>query len=164
MLLNLSDILRGRKAELEFSENFDLEGAALLDNHHYNFIDSVFVSGRVYRRDNQLWISLSYKSMVEFVCDRCLVPFEYPLEGKIERRLSKEDGFDVEWLIIRKEKLDLAETIVDDILLNLPIQLVCDIDCQGLCSKCGANLNQTSCDCVENEIDPRLEGLKALLE
>ncbi len=164
MLLDLSDILRGRKSSLSFTQEFELEGEHLLENHDYSFIDSVCASGEIFRRDEQLWIRLKYKSMVEFVCDRCLEKFSYPLENEIERVLAREDEFDVEWLVIRKEKLDLSEAIIDDILLNLPIQLVCKADCQGLCPQCGLNLNQASCDCTQDDIDPRLAELKKLLD
>jgi hypothetical protein len=33
-----------------------------------------------------------------------------------------------------------------------------------LCARCGGNLNLGECTCTESEIDPRWDGLEALLE
>ena len=33
----------------------------------------------------------------------------------------------------------------------------------GLCPKCGKNLNTGDCGCDKRDIDPRLEALKSLL-
>ena len=43
------------------------------------------------------------------------------------------------------------------------MRLLCSLDCNGLCPRCGSNLNDGPCDC-EPEIDPRLEKLKDLLK
>jgi uncharacterized protein len=48
------------------------------------------------------------------------------------------------------------------LLLNIPMRILCKEDCRGLCPKCGRNRNTNSCDCVEEAIDPRWEGLKGL--
>jgi uncharacterized protein len=41
------------------------------------------------------------------------------------------------------------------------MKLICAEDCRGLCPRCGANLNETDCNC-EKDVDPRLASLKAL--
>ena len=47
-------------------------------------------------------------------------------------------------------------------LLALPMRIVCDQDCAGLCPRCGANRNREgACQC-QPEIDPRLAVLADL--
>jgi uncharacterized protein len=41
---------------------------------------------------------------------------------------------------------------------------VCRSDCQGLCARCGGDLNLRECTCEEPEFDPRWDGLEALLD
>ena len=41
---------------------------------------------------------------------------------------------------------------------------LCDEACKGLCPRCGANLNTTTCDCKPAWVDPRLKGLSDLLK
>ncbi len=120
------------------------------------------VFGKVYRVADTLWIDLTYAGMVQFVCDRCLQPFDYPLSGQFKRQLSSRDEFDVEWLIIRRDQIDLATAVVDDLVVELPMQLLCSDSCKGLCASCGVDLNQSHCQCESEEIDPRLASLKNL--
>jgi uncharacterized protein len=63
---------------------------------------------------------------------------------------------------------DLDKLIKEHIIMNIPIKLVCDEACQGLCPKCGAKIEKGSCNCNhlqphDNDIDPRLAKLKELL-
>jgi uncharacterized protein len=46
------------------------------------------------------------------------------------------------------DDVDLAESILDFLLLALPFTLLCKEDCRGLCISCGKNLNIEQCDCA----------------
>lgn len=162
MKLNLTDLLRGRKREITFSESITVDQSQVIKSHTIDSVDPIAVEGRVYYLRDELWIQLSYKGMVHFICDRCLQPFNQPLDGQIKTTLSTRDEFDVEWLIIRDEHIDITEAIVDDIAMQLPIQVVCSEGCKGLCSTCGVDLNHSHCQCLEEKIDPRFAVLKDL--
>ena len=43
--------------------------------------------------------------------------------------------------------IDLKQAVIDTIMTELPAKLLCDDDCQGLCYKCGQNLNNEACKC-----------------
>lgn len=60
--------------------------------------------------------------------------------------------------------IDLTEIVRNNILISLPIRFLCDEDCKGICPTCGADLNEESCKCSKDYIDPRLESLRKLLE
>jgi uncharacterized protein len=45
------------------------------------------------------------------------------------------------------ELIDLTEDVREDILLALPSYWVCSNECQGLCVRCGINLNKARCKC-----------------
>lgn len=47
------------------------------------------------------------------------------------------------------EEVDISEDIREELLINLPMNLLCDDDCAGLCSECGMNLNKKQCKCKE---------------
>jgi len=46
---------------------------------------------------------------------------------------------------------------------SLPVRVLCDVECRGLCPTCGANLNEDVCTCGKREVDPRLAVLGRLL-
>jgi uncharacterized protein len=58
--------------------------------------------------------------------------------------------------------LDLDPAVREQLLLALPRYPVCQESCKGLCSVCGANLNERDCGCDRHVPDPRWAGLEKL--
>ena len=56
--------------------------------------------------------------------------------------------------------IDLAPIICEQIILQIPIKVLCSEECKGLCPQCGANLNTSSCNCHLNFVDNRMAVLK----
>ena len=80
--------------------------------------------------------------------------FYYPPSAAPEGEFFMgEDGF-----------VDLSPLLRELSLLEIPMQVFCRPDCQGLCMQCGQNLNEGLCACDRDNIDPRLAALKALLD
>jgi len=50
-------------------------------------------------------------------------------------------------LTSKNELINLTPDVREDILLSLPMVVVCSDACQGLCSVCGANRNHEKCGC-----------------
>ena len=77
-----------------------------------------------------------------------------------EGDLQNTDNDD--YVEIEDSMLDIDEALIEDMILNFPLKILCDEDCKGLCPKCGIDLNTGSCSCVTKEIDPRLAVLLKL--
>lgn len=58
--------------------------------------------------------------------------------------------------------LNLDEVAWEQFMLALPTRPLCTENCKGLCSVCGTNLNQGSCECTRSEGDPRMAALRGL--
>jgi len=58
--------------------------------------------------------------------------------------------------------IDLDPIVREQVLLALPGYPVCGEGCKGLCSVCGANLNERDCGCDRHVPDPRWAGLEKL--
>ena len=71
--------------------------------------------------------------------------------------LSKED---LEECFYEGDVIDLDEILREQIILALPMYPRCSPECRGLCPVCGIDLNQETCDCQRDEVDPRLAVLK----
>ena len=110
---------------------------------------------------------------LEIECTRCLqkidkrqeIPFEAAFVAPEHSTQAKEaelQADDLDVSILEGNEIDLNELVREQILLNLPEQIFCREDCQGLCEKCGANRNLINCNCLEKEIDPRWAALKNL--
>lgn len=110
----------------------------------------------------------SAQAKVKVECARCSEEFSLPLEIEIDENFVKEDSSEArvktadqfEILTYKEDRIELDEMLRQNFLAAVPMQPICQEGrCQGLCDQCGANLNNTSCDCSKEEIDPRWAGL-----
>lgn len=105
-------------------------------------------------------------------CSRCLKELAIPLElgiheeylPSIDLASGKPVAFDDERDVLRltdHHEVDLEPPVVDAIVLAEPIAPLCRSDCPGLCIECGQPLETGDHDHPDDDIDPRLEALRA---
>lgn len=113
-------------------------------------------------------------AMLDLGCSRCLERFDWPVSVNIDMLYVPEsedvgDGdvrieeADVSTAFYRDEQIDLGQLMREQFQLTLPMKPLCREDCFGLCAVCGGNRNTTTCQCTNTWEDPRLAGLKNLL-
>jgi uncharacterized protein len=51
--------------------------------------------------------------------------------------------------------IDLSEAVRDTIILEVPMRIVCQETCRGLCPQCGVNWNQKECNCLKKHEESR---------
>lgn len=99
------------------------------------------------------------------VCARCnsdfLQPLVMPLDDHFYTPHFAPEG---EYVVRDDGVLDLGPLVRELSVLAVPIQPVCRPDCKGLCSECGANLNEGECGCDRSAVDPRLSILRSFLD
>ncbi len=66
--------------------------------------------------------------------------------------------------IVNDKDIDFSELIRQLLSLHLLPRSLCKPDCEGLCPKCGQNLNESTCSCEEADVDPRLAPLADMLD
>ena len=96
-------------------------------------------------------------------CRRCL----QPVEGRLEAAFQEEfvpDAVDGETYPLLHDCVDLEVVAREAILLDLPLAPLCREDCAGLCTTCGADLNDGSCACASMARDPRWAALDVLVQ
>jgi uncharacterized protein len=60
--------------------------------------------------------------------------------------------------------LVLEDVLREQVLLAVPLKVVCREDCKGLCPTCGKNRNTEPCSCAATLGDPRWSALKEIRE
>lgn len=136
-------------------------------------VSDVVIKTVVKKSDHKVDAEGRLQTDVEADCDRCLEPTKRTLNIEFHLAFVTPEHFpadkdteisgeDLDVDILKDDSLDLNEIVREQILLNLPQQVFCKVDCKGLCAKCGANLNLIDCNCNETEIDPRWAVLKNL--
>jgi uncharacterized protein len=135
--------------------------------------DRIEVSGTIRRLRETIFFEGQIDTTVEMDCSRCLeithlpvhARFNYTLvpaqEGQAEEEveLSAED---LDFVYYQDDLIDLDFLIFEQIMLQIPMKVLCQEDCRGLCTHCGINLNLASCCCQADPVDDRLAVLKKL--
>lgn len=114
---------------------------------------------------------------LDVVCGRCLESYPVDLREAIDLTYMPQtanvatsgeenlqpSGDEMDVSFYRDEELDLAQMVMEQIVLTLPMKPLCKPECLGLCPECGGNANVTRCECSRQEIDPRWADLKNVL-
>ena len=89
-------------------------------------------------------LRLRFAAELSGPCMRCLEPAG-PLIAVDAREVEQAGGGDeLSSPYVQDEVLDLAAWARDAYALSLPAQVVCAVECAGLCPECGANLNEAA--------------------
>ena len=165
MLLGLSQIMDTPGATVPFSTSVDLSD--LQYGTSFPVTEPVTAEGQVRNTAGVLVMTGSIQTTIHGTCDRCATEFdramEFPLDVVLVTELANEENED-EWVFpLEGDSADLDDIVRTVFVLNLDSKLLCKEDCQGLCCRCGKNLNDGPCSC-QKELDPRFAALKQLLE
>jgi uncharacterized protein len=169
MFLNVNE-LAVQKANLR--QSF-APGAVDYHTPDLHQIEPLEVHGSAELLDGQIHINGQLHTRLEMVCARCLEPvveevsrdfdlFYRPLQSiqrEEEMRLKLDD---TEMAFFKGEGLFLTDVLAEQVLLALPMKVICRSDCRGLCPHCGTNLNADQCRCSVRALDPRMAPLARL--
>jgi uncharacterized protein len=110
------------------------------------------------------------KVTIQGTCDRCLETTMFPLENRYdlvympaEESTGGEDEIDeagIEVGYYSGDGLALNDVLREVVLLALPMRMICQEACKGICPVCGQNRNQGDCGCQTQAADDRWSVLK----
>jgi uncharacterized protein len=136
--------------------------AELVEEHHgkHQIIKDIRLRGRL-------------AAGLELQCARCLDPVRQDVQREFEllyRPLGVDAGRDeisvtdaeAEIGYYQGEGILLEDVLREQVLLALPLRVICRDDCKGLCPQCGKNLSQEQCSCARQVEDPRWGVLKEI--
>jgi uncharacterized protein len=154
----VADLLRRPGATRDVSVTAPIAG---LDNGGASIVGDVAVEGRLERIPEGMVMRGEIAATWEARCSRCLQEVGGALSLHVDE-LFEKDSIDGETYKLDDDSVDLEPLVRDALLLELPSAPVCRDDCAGLCAQCGANRNETDCDCHTEQDDPRWAALKSL--
>lgn len=166
MQINVSQQL---KSNIGTVRNYDVDTIISIEGEDRHFRGTV----RLMRTDRGILARGVFYSEIRLNCSRCLSDYNHPVGLTIEEEyfpiIDVNTGISLpepeepgSFTIDNHNILDLSEAIRQYTVLAIPIKHLCREDCAGLCPICGANLNETTCDCPSGVIDPRWAKLKDL--
>jgi uncharacterized protein len=182
MRVNIDEIKEnGLRREWDLTRE-QLDEVLAGDRAGYKARAAAHVEARLEKLERRIRVTAGAKAQVTAACGRCLIPvsvdvpveFEVtlvPAEEYADEEPEKDDGDhgkvggsfapeEAEEDTYTGKVVDLDPIVREQILLALPGYPVCNEGCKGLCSVCGANLNERDCGCDRHVPDPRWAGLK----
>ena len=170
MLLNLKELeLRPVRFDI------DIPPGELEYDNHITQISHLLAKGvaeLASRTLGEIRIRGSLTVGMEAPCDRCLEAARIAVERAFDLRYYPSDQYSEtrgeiaideeasEVAYYEGDRLNLNEILREVVLLALPMQLVCDAACKGICPSCGQNRNLQACSCETPAADDRWNKLK----
>jgi len=108
---------------------------------------------------------------LEASCDRCLGAVEIPVDCDFDlfyrpmQTIAREEEMEVpeeemEIGFYSGDGIEVADVVTEQVILAVPMKVVCNPDCKGLCPVCGANRNVAQCDCAPSQRDSPFASLQ----
>jgi uncharacterized protein len=108
---------------------------------------------------------------LEASCDRCLGAVEIPVSRDFDlfyrplQSIAQEEEIEIpademEIGFYSGDGIELADVAIEQVILSVPMKVICGAECRGLCPVCGANRNLTRCECAPPQHDSPFASLK----
>ena len=168
MLVNIEKLKSTKmaKATIDFTEQIQPD--------HRNYPELIPAGelsfhGQIENTGNYLQLTGKASLPLTLTCGRCLKQFEKTVEAEIVESYTNkpelaEQDLEDEITLFAGDEIDIMPAILKAIFFELPMHVLCQEDCQGLCPVCGADLNHGDCDCDRDDVDIRLLDLKKILK
>ena len=126
----------------------------------------------VTREAEHILVDGDISASLRFHCSRCLKECAYAVNSAVHLSLApagehnRSEGAhqlnaeDLEQLYYREGGFETNDVVREQLLLSIPMRVLCRPDCRGLCVSCGKNLNDGSCGCPPPAASPLAEQLK----
>jgi uncharacterized protein len=166
------DVDRLPREGLEISKDFEFSAVEIVDEDAV-FLEPVHAEIHIRKVGEEVFVKGCIKATISFVCSRCLVPFEFPVDSPFdlaffpeEFEVAKEelDSEDLDMSFYYGRRIDLKEVILEQLNLTFPLKPLCSEICRGICPVCGKNINSGGCSCETKASDIRLNKLKIFMK
>jgi len=161
MILNLINLLGNDGAVLPFEAEIEND-LVKFQGGEYSFTKPISVRGKIENLGGEIEIEAEIDGSLKTSCARCMEDAVYNFKTFVSERVDLKNA-ENDLVELEGSTLNLKPVIINTILMDLPIRILCSEDCKGLCPICGKNLNRVQCSCDDREEDPRFAVLKNII-
>jgi uncharacterized protein len=163
MQFNLTEILSNDGMNQRISTDVGIKELDL-GNNIYQVVNPIHIDLDITNLgDKKMNLQGTVTGTLNIPCDRCMEEVDHKIETNFSKDIKFQDNEDVTWYI-DGYNLDLEKLALDELIIDLPMKVLCSDTCKGICNQCGVNLNKGTCDCDNSDIDPRLAVFKDLFK
>lgn len=136
-----------------------------------DFIAPVKIDITAIREYDHIRVDGHVETTARLRCSRCLDVFETELVSTFTLFYDEASGApiddetelreeDLSTIPFRGDYIDFTSEIEEQLVMELPYKPLCKDKCKGLCSTCGANLNDKDCGCGHDGTGFKFGALK----
>ncbi len=164
MKIDISDIIKTEGAFLQLDCSEKVDGIDQFED--ISFDAPVTLKATLTNTGGLLKLDGILETHYKGKCSKCLKEVEADLKLKIRETIVNGEKFheDIEAYTYEGKFVDLDRVIKDNIILSLPMRLLCRENCKGVCPVCGRDRNIEDCGCSQDDLNPKMEVLKKLLD
>lgn len=166
MLINLSELFSCQGKMKTYTQSLEMEQFHGPDGLYEVAEKEPVILTITHTGDKRMMVEGKAELVLLMPCDRCLepvrVPFVLSIEEELDMNQSEEERVEAldEQPYISGYFLDVDRLVQTELMVNLPMKVLCREDCKGICSQCGVNLNHASCSCDSRGKDPRMAAIQ----
>lgn len=159
LLFEVGDLVRdkqGTRISFDVEEKLDMEFGKDI-----KMISPFFAKLMFMKIDGGIHVHMkNMKATFEFICAKCGKKFKQNISSEeservyfFEKQGDIADIFDIYYIDLKNMTIDVKEFVRQEIILHFPPIPVCSKSCKGLCSSCGADLNDKPCNCKPHKVE-----------
>ena len=159
--------LRGLAEGGHTLENTESPGLLGLDKERFGC--PVLLQIVIDKRRINYYLKIIVETSSDLECDRCLEKFSKQIKSTFSLIYTEDTEFEnldsneeMRYFPKNTDEISVDDDIRQNIVLEIPMKILCKEDCAGVCPKCGLNKNKEQCTCSGKQIDPRWEKLKQI--
>lgn len=147
MIIQISSALKHPGQSFPFSVSGSIEKIDVYGDQ-INIENPISIEGSIMYTGEDFFVRGNFSANYTAHCGLCgkevtnKIECEFNEEFCITEDLSHPDRF-----TYVGNTIDISKMVLDNIYLKLPLKLICNQECQGLCPTCGQNLNVAQCEC-----------------
>ncbi len=167
MIIDVSAILKELGGRIDISDEISVADTDFL-GELYHFNKPLKIEGSIANTGKSLIFKAVCSGVMQTKCARCMKDIDVDISFDIDEVLAQSDGSetqeDSELILFEGHTVDIDDIVLNNFLTNISGKYLCSEDCKGLCSICGADLNEGDCGCKRDVIDPRWAALADLIK
>lgn len=115
----------------------------------------ILITAAIEKNDKQFYLSGHLELKIKSPCSRCLTMVSTNISPDFNFILLPENSEDDELvcdddIVVESYKgniIDITDYLYEVLSISVPVKVLCNSDCKGICAYCGSNLNNKLCGC-----------------
>lgn len=145
MIIDIRKLKQSGKDECSFHFETEMDNG-IITLPDAEFQNPVSITGTLVLSGKNVFVDGEIEYKLNACCSRCLKETLYENVVGFDEEFS-ENAADEDAYKFSKGLVDLTDMVREKIILSMPLSVLCKEDCKGICLVCGANLNETKCNC-----------------